>query len=65
MLGCMGYIIYRTWRPLKIYRIPLFIRSNNISPWSYKQRFKLAAFGLYMLISTLFFRYNMYDLSQK
>mmetsp|Transcript_42859 Transcript_42859/g.50258 ORF Transcript_42859/g.50258 Transcript_42859/m.50258 type:complete len:181 (+) Transcript_42859:294-836(+) len=42
MLAFMGYIIYRTFAKLKIYKIPLFIRSNNISPWSYKQRFKLA-----------------------
>mmetsp|Transcript_25611 Transcript_25611/g.25409 ORF Transcript_25611/g.25409 Transcript_25611/m.25409 type:complete len:160 (+) Transcript_25611:335-814(+) len=41
MLLCMAYIIRRTWKPLKIYRVPLTIRSNNVSPWSYKQRFKL------------------------
>jgi hypothetical protein len=41
ILACLGYIIYRTFRPLKIHRIPLIIRSNNVSPWSYKQRFKL------------------------
>ena len=65
MLGCMGYIIYRTFRKLKIYTIPLFMRSNNVSPWSYKQRFKLAVFCLYIITSSIFTRYNMLDLDQK
>ena len=65
MLLWMGYIIYRTWRKLKIYRIPLFLRSNNVSPWSYKQRFKLSVFWLYIIISSIFTRYNMLDLDQK
>ena len=64
MLLCMVYIIYRTWKPIKVHRIPLVIRSNNVSPWSYKQRFKTATFALYMVISSLFVRYNMYDLSK-
>lgn len=64
ILVCMGYILLRTFRPMRIYRIPLFIRSNNISPWSYKQRFKLAAFGIFLLISSFFTRYNMYDYSK-
>lgn len=65
MLCCMGYIIKRTWSPLKIYRIPLFIRSNNVSPWSYKQRFKLCAYGIFLILSSFFTRYNMYDYSKK
>lgn len=65
MYTCMGYIIFRTWKPLKIYRIPLIIRTNNLSPWSYKQRFKLCAFGIFLILSSFFTRYNMYDYSQK
>ena len=65
MFACMIYILYKTLRPMKIYRIPLVIRSNNISPWSYKQRFKLAAFGVFLIISSFFTRYNMYDYSRK
>lgn len=65
MLGCMTYIGFRTFKKLKIHRVPLFIRSNNISPWSYKQRFKLCAFSLFVIISSFFTRYNMIDLSKK
>lgn len=65
ILACLGYIIYRTFRPLKIHRIPLIIRSNNVSPWSYKQRFKLMAYFIFLIVASFFTRYNMYDYSQK
>ena len=65
ILACLGYIIYRTFKPLKIYRIPLIIRSNNVSPWSYKQRFKLMAYLIFLIVASFFTRYNMYDYSQK
>lgn len=64
MLCFMGYIIYRTWKPLKVHRIPLVVRPNNVSGWSFKQRIKTFIFALYMLTSTIFVRYNMMDLSK-
>lgn len=64
MIACGAYIFYRTYKNMKIHRIPLVIRTANLSPWSYKQRFKLATFLIYMIVSTFFVRHNMYDLSQ-
>lgn len=65
MFACMGYIIYTTVKPMKIHRIPLFLRFNNVSPWSYKQRFKLFAYSIFLIIASFFTRYNMYDLDSK
>ena len=50
--------------PIRLHHIPLVLRSNKINRWTYIQRMKLVIFFLFMLMSSFFAKYNMYDLSK-
>lgn len=57
------FIIFVSFFPIKMHHIPFVIRSHKISWWTYIMWFKLGAYGAFMIVSSFYHRYNMYDLS--
>lgn len=63
MACTLVFIVFISFWPIKIYHIPFIIRSNKISWWTYIMRFKIFAYAAFIIASSFYHWYNMYDLS--
>lgn len=57
------FIIFISLYPIKIYQIPFAIRSHKITRWAYLMRFKVFAYASFMVLTSFYHRYNLYDIS--
>lgn len=62
MILCLIATIFISVFNLKASHIPFFMRSHKITRWTYLMRFKIALFWIFMIISSFYWRFNMFDL---
>lgn len=63
MLVSTAFVAFISVYRLKLQHIPLFMRSSKITKWAYIMRFKTVGFFTFMIMSSFFHRYNLFDLS--
>ena len=63
MFLCFVFIVFISLWPIKMHNIPFAIRSHKITRWAYLMRFKLVAYATFMIISSFYHWYNLYNLS--